>query len=383
MRGTILKRGKTYSIVLDHGRGADGKRIRSWHSGFRTRKEAEAARADLVSAVNAGLYVVSSSKTLAAFAMDWVNAIRVTVRPATLESYERYLRLHVIPRLGHVQLQRLTAADLNRIYGELLHDGRRDGSGGLSRRTVRYIHTILHRLLKDAVRWNLLARNVADFADPPKKQADEAVEPRAWSAGELASFLAIVRTDDLYPAFLLAATTGMRRGEVLGLRWSDVDLERKRLSVRQTLICVGHDPRFSRPKTNRGTRAIALPDSTIASLRVQSAKQAADQLKLSAAETFNPHGLVFTDSLGNLLDPESFSLTFDRRLKRSGLQRIRFHDLRHTFATLALQVGIQMKVVSEILGHSSTSVTSDIYSHVTIGMQEDATSAVESLIFPV
>ena len=193
------------------------------------------------------------------------------------------------------------------------------------------------------------------------------------------TFLDSVAVDPLYPLFLMLATTGMRRGEGLGLRWRDLDLDARRAAIRQTVLCVGHETRFSEPKTDRSKRSVPLPSETVAALRSQRATQAEQRL---ASESYQDLGLVFATPHGGPLDPESVSAMFDRRVRAVEVPRIRLHDLRHTFATLALQAGVHAKVVSEILGHASISITLDTYSHAIPSMQDDATSRVAALLFP-
>ena len=177
----------------------------------------------------------------------------------------------------------------------------------------------------------------------------------------------------LYPIVHLAGLNGLRRGGVLGLRWRDVDLDARRASIRKTVVCVGHEVRESEPKTDKGKRSVPLDATTVEVLRGLRAGQKKRSLDRS--------DFLFSDDSGNPLDPETVSLVFERRVKRSGLPRIRFHDLRHTFATLALQAGVPLKVVSDILGHANISITGDTYSHVNPAMQEDATSRVAALVF--
>jgi integrase len=306
--------------------------------------------------------------------------MKTQVRPATWESYERNLRVHVVPRIGAVPLRSLTPTHLNRLYAELLESGRAPGNGrragkgpGLSPRTVAYIHTIIHRALRDATKDGVVLRNVAAAARPPKQRASGAPEIHTWNADELRAFLDFVSDEQLYPVFMVAATTGMRRGEVLGLPWRDIDLDSARASIRQTVVCVGHKVAFSTPKTPKSKRSVPLPREAVDTLRGLHRQQTTHALDGS--------DLVFQDDRGDPLDPESVSLVFERRVKSSGLPRIRFHDLRHTFATLALQAGVPLKVVSDILGHENISITADTYSHVIPAMQEDATSRVAALVF--
>ncbi|HYT10604.1 MAG TPA: tyrosine-type recombinase/integrase, partial [Mycobacteriales bacterium] len=318
-------------------------------------------------------------QTLAEFLDDWLDGVEPTIRAATYHSYQRNLKLHVRPRLGSVQLRRVGAGQLNALYAALLADGKRShGGGGLSPRTVRYVHTILHRAFRDAVRWGRLARNPADAADPPRASASAGPAMSTWTAGEVRAFLDHVGDHRLYAGFLLLATTGMRRGECLGLRWPDVDLVAARLSIVQTVIAVNHEIRVGSPKTAKGRRTVALDPGTVAVLRAHRKRQLAERLLMGAG--FTDHDLVFCRPDGGPLHPERFSRTFDREIAKTDLPRIRLHDLRHSWATLALSAGVHPKVVQERLGHAAIGITLDTYSHVTEGLHGDAAALVAGLI---
>jgi integrase len=252
VRGSVVKRGSGYSVVVELDRDpATGKRRQKWHSGYRTRRDAERALAEMVDAVNRGSYVPKTRQTVGEFATEWLAAIEPTVRPATAYSYARNMKLHVLPYVGNAPLAAVDAGTLNSLYARLLADGRKDqAGGGLSPRSVRYVHTIIHRMLKDATRWGRLARNAADAADPPRSVSSHA-EMATWSGEETGRFLIGVRDDRLAAAFVLLATTGARRGEVLGLRWADVDLDAGRAAIRQTVIAVHHQVQLGEPKTAR------------------------------------------------------------------------------------------------------------------------------------
>ncbi len=273
---------------------------------------------------------------------------------------------------------RPTPAALNAFYADLATSGRADGRGGLSARTVRYIHTILRKSLKDAERWSRVARNVADLADPPSAGAARAPEIRAWTADQLREFFAAIANDRLYAAFLLGATTGMRRGEIAGLRWSDVDLTAGRLSVRQARATVGYEVITSEPKTARGRRVVALDRSTVAALGEHRRRQLAERIALGP--DYNTDDLVFCRPDGSPLDPEHFLKRLQRLARDHGLPKTTFHGLRHTSATLALAAGIHPKVVSERLGHGDVSLTLNTYSHAVPGLQEDAAERIADLI---
>jgi integrase len=330
-------------------------------------------------------YVEPSRVTFADFLRDdWLPSLGTRgLRAATLTSYQMTVEAHVIPRFGSVYLQQLSPTDLNRVYAQLLVCGRRDGSGGLSARSVRYVHMLVRKALADAARWGKVVHNVADLADPPRASAARADAERArriWTAAELRRFLDHVREDRLYALYVLAGTTGMRRGELAGLRWQDIDFERARLSVSQTIVTVGRKTELSTPKTASGRRLIALDSQTVEALRLHRTQQAEERLALGLGHP-GPHGLVFTQIDGSLLHPNAVTHAFAHRIKNAQVPKIRFHDLRHTHASLALAAGVHVKVVQERLGHSTSSITLDIYSHAIPAMQEDAAQRVASLIF--
>jgi integrase len=274
----------------------------------------------------------------------------------------------IVPRIGSLQLGRVTASRLNALYAELLSSGRADRLGPLSPTTVKRVHATLHRAFRDAVRWGHLSKNPADAADPPRKA--ELVEMRTWTSQELRRFLEAVRTDDLYELWLLYAVTGMRRGEGLGLRWCDVDLARQQIAVRQSVIAIGINIHISRPKTAKGRRVIALDRTTTALLRRRASRMRPSD-----------DALVFSNGSNEPLDPTRVTKRFLSLVKENGLPPIRLHDLRHTHATLALQAGVHPKIVSERLGHATVSLTLDVYSHAIPHMQKDAATKIAGLVF--
>jgi len=382
MRGSVVKRGKSWSVIVDTGNDPlTGRRRQRWHGGHRTKRDAEAALAEIVGSVNKGAYVPKSKQSLAEFTSDWLAAIEPTLRPATHYSYARNLRLHVLPYLGSTPLAGLDAGALNGLYAALLAGGRKDSEGGgLSPRSVRYVHTIAHRLFKDAVRWGRLARNPADAADPPRGTTSGSPDMVTWTAEELARFLDGARSIDRHwAAYLLLATTGMRRGEALGLRWSDLDLAACRAAIRQTVVTVNHEVHFGTPKTAKGRRTVTLDAVTIAGLREHRKAQAAERLLMGAG--WRDHDLVFARVDGSPLHPERFSRSFAERSRQLGLPKIRLHDLRHGWATMALAAGVHPKVVQERLGHASISITLDTYSHVSPALHGEAAETVAALVF--
>jgi integrase len=369
------KRGATYYFVVDLPR-KNGKRQQLWRGGFTTKREAQDALHQVVGKLRAGEFVEPSKLNLARFLEEmWLPAMANKLRPATLESYSRNIRVHVLPELGDVSLQALTPLDLDRLYARLLASGHRAGRG-LSPRTVRYVHTILHAALDYAARKSLVTRNVAKLADPPKAATPR--EPHVWSPGELRAFLESVETDRLHPLWLTLAMTGMRRGEALGLAWTDIDLELGRLSVRRTLVQAGYRTTWSTPKTDRGRRTITLDQLTRTALREHRARQATERLTLGHA--YEDQGLVFCREDGKPLHPERLTKLFEARARRAGLPKIRLHDLRHGWASHAVAAGVDVRTVSGRLGHADAGFTMRVYAHQIQEAEERAAKTVAELL---
>jgi integrase len=385
MQGHIHKRIHTtrngkqttrWYVVVDVGTDADGRRRQKWHGGFRTRREAEIARAKLVDELHTGSYVMPDRLTFAEWVRDsWLPMTEGRVKPTTFHSYQRNLEIHVLPLIGSRPLQQLTALMLNAMYARLQAEG--SGHGPLSPKTVRYIHTTIHKALEDAVDAGLVARNVAARAKPPRPSRRSTRHVGSWQPGELAAFLDFVRGTRMEGVWRLVAMTGIRRGEILGLRWADVDLEQARLSVRQAVVTVAYEMIESTPKSHNA-RVIDLDSETVGLLRVHRRQQQEEREEWGT--DYEAHDLVACHENGSPIHPHSFSQTFERLVKRAGIRVIRLHDLRHTHATLALKAGVPVKVVSERLGHESPAFTLKQYAHVIPGMQAAAAAVVADLI---
>lgn len=365
-----------------------GPRRQARRRGFPTRRSAQSALVKILAELSDQSHVAPSNLTLREYLEDrWLPVVAQELRPSTFDSYRRNLRLHVLPKIGHVPLQVLDASVLTQLYLELGTVGRKNHDLGapLSPRTVTYVHTILRRALQMAYEWDLTSRNVADRARPPRLRAHEKRhEMRTWTAEQVAVFLGSVRGDRLYSLWAVLSSTGLRRGEALGLPWEAVDLNTGRLSVVRCLADVvdaeDDRPVWTDPKTARGRRSISLDPVTAATLRGHRVAQAAERLASGAGCV--DHRLVFCERDGRPLHPNRLTRTFHRRVRDAGLPDIRLHDLRHTWATLALQTGVHPKVVQERLGHSSVSITLDIYSHVSAAMETDAANRVAALFMP-
>ncbi len=382
MRGYTVKKGNRYYAVIYEGVDpVTGKERRSWHPAGSRKADAERMVTDLVKRRNDGDYRTPEKLTLGDYLTGkWLPAQRSQLRPSTLHSYTRTIELHVLPTLGKVPMARLLPEDLDALYGRLLKNGRRNKrGGGLSPASVRYVHRVLRKALSDAHRKGTLARNPADLADAPKETAErDGSEMHIWTAAELARFLHAIGDHRLAPAYHLAAATGMRRGEILGLRWADVDLGVKRLSVRQALIAVSYEMRFSDVKTAAGRRTIDVSTHDVDVLGAWRRRQAAERLLIGPA--WDDNGLVFCRPDGRPIHPERFSRTFDQLVARHGMPDIRLHDLRHTHASLLLKAGVPIKVVSERLGHASATFTLNTYQWLLPGMQAEAAATFQRLL---
>ena len=334
----------------------------------RTREEVTRKLRAAQRAVDDGLPVPSERETVASFFGAWLTGAKSTLRLSTWTTYEQYVRLHLLPTLGRVRVAHLRPQQLQLLYQERL-------ALGLSAMTVRHLHAIIHRGLAQAVRWGVAGRNVADLVDPPR-QGRQSLD--VLTAAEVANLLAAARGDRLEALYVLAVTTGMRRGELLALRWREVDLDRGVLAVTGSLQRVGGQLSIGEPKTTSSRRQVVLSQAAVRALRAHRVLQAEHQLGALHWEDLD---LVFTNEIGRPIEPGNLlRRSYWPLLERAGLRRVRFHDLRHTAATLLLSRGVHAKVASEMLGHSTIGITLDLYSHVSEAMQRDAASAMDAIL---
>ncbi|MGZ6609009.1 MAG: tyrosine-type recombinase/integrase [Solirubrobacteraceae bacterium] len=377
-RGFARKRGATWTAYFNVTTG--GRRQQRSKGGFPTKAKALAYLNTVVPKVEHGDYIERSKLTLGEYLLErWLPLMEHSVRPSTWHNYGRVIERHIIPTLGSVPLQALNVDHLDDLYRQLATNGRlRDGQG-LSPKSIRHVHTTLHKALRDAERKRLIQRNVATSADPPRIRQSGDREMKTWTASQLNTFLRVVSDHPIYIAFLLAATTGMRRGEVLGLRWGDVDLDNGRLAVRQTLLSINYRLTFGTPKTARGRRLIALDRTTVEALREHRIGQRSTRALL--AGTYHDHDLVVARPDGEPVHPDYFSQAFERKVASLELPRIRLHDLRHTHATLGLAAGVPAKIMSVRLGHSTVAFTQDVYMHTIPELEDRAAELVASLVF--
>jgi integrase len=366
-RGSVRQRGTTWTVVLDEPR-ANGRRRQRSKGGFRTRKDAERYLREQLVSLDAGTYMAPHKLTVATYlAEQWLPAMQARgLRPSTLERYEDHVRCAITPALGGLPLQGLMPTHLNKLYGDLRTAGR-------APKTIRNIHGVLSKALADAERWGLVGRNAARLADVP---AVARPKLRVWSPEQTRAFLAAVANDRLFAAWLLAATTGMRRGELLGLRWEDIDLDNG--VVRIARVRAGNQVVAGEPKTARGRRTLALDPTTVAALRQHRKRQTEE--RLAAGPHYADSGLAFTMPGGTPIHPNRFSLWFRRHVQAAGLPAIRLHDMRHSYATAGLAAGVPPKVISERLGHATVAFTLDTYTSALPAMDKSAADVVAELI---
>jgi len=380
MKGHVRQRSKgSWTIWVDLGRDPEtGKRKQQTLTVRGAKREAERELRELLHSLEVGNYIKPSRTTLGQWLEQWCQsyvAMHCSVR--TAESYQSEVRRHLIPALGAIPLSQLHPQHLQNYYSQALTNGRADGRGGLSRRTVQYHHRILSEALSHAVKMGLLGRNVAEAVDPPR------VERTSWETlapEDVSKFLEAAERTPYYELFNTALYTGMRLGELLGLRWCDVDLDTASLSVVQALYKRSGVCKMIEPKSSHSRRRIALSPSLALLLRQYKVDQQA--LRIYLGEPLADSALVFSHPDGKPLDPGVVSHTFAKVLKKAGLPHIRFHDLRHTHATLLLKAGVHAKIVSERLGHANISITLDTYSHVLPGLQERAAEQFDEMLEP-
>ena len=371
MRGSTRKRGATWTAYWDlPGDPATGKRRQASRGGFKRQKDAEAFLSTTITAVNSGIYVEPSKQALAAFMRDeWLPAITATVRPSTVATYRQACARVARSDIGAVPLRGLTGGHLNALYAEMER-------AGLSVATRRLTHSTVHRALRDAVRWDKLTRNPAAGADPPGVPRTRV---QAWTATELRRFLHHVGEDRLFALWRLAATTGMRRGELLGLSLMSLDLEAARLRVDRQYLSART---FGPPKSRRSERTIALDAETVEALRRHIETQRLE--RDLAGPAYQDHDLVFCNELGMPINPDLLSKWFVRRRKAAGIPVGSVHVLRHTAATLALTATppVPLHVVAGRLGDDPKIVLAT-YAHLLPHSDEMAAEAVAAAISPV
>ncbi len=321
--------------------------------------------------IQAGLTSVGAQMSLANYLDQWLGSIRASVRPHTLEQYQHIVKDHIVPSLGKIRLQDLKPGPIQALYNAKLN-------AGTGARTVQIIHSVLHRSLKQALRWGIIARNPVDGVNRPKVRRKEM---QTLTDTQVRSLLLAAKGTRYEAFFWMAVSTGLRQGELLGLKWSDLDWVNRRLHVQRQLQWADKQFVFTEPKSAAGRRVVVLGQALIEKLCTHMSIQ--DEERREAADRWQENNLIFPSSIGTPWEKRNVYKYYQRFLEQAGLPKLRFHDLRHTAATLMLQQGVNPKVVQERLGHADITLTLNTYSHVLPAMQEEAASKLDELLTPV
>ena len=379
MPGRIVKRSKSsWTVVVDLAPDpVTGRRRQLSRAVSGPKRNAEAKLVELLGERNAGIEHTRTRLTVAEYLDRWLaDYVSTTLAPKTLESYDQIIHGHVVPALGSVSLTALQPQQVQGFYTDLLDHGRTDGHGALSRRTVLRYHQIIHAALRQAVRWQLLVRNPADAVEPPRAPRRELQVP---DAADVRKIMTAADATDYGPLVRLAVLTGLRRGELLGLRWTDVDLDAAVLHVQQSAQRItGQGIVFRQPKTRLSRRAVALSPVAVGLLRQH--RRAQIEARLFAGPAYQDQNLVFATGIGTPIEPGNLLRAWAKITAAAGVGHVRIHDLRHAHATLMLRQGIHPKIVSERLGHANIAITLDTYSHVVPGLQEAAAAQLDALL---
>jgi integrase len=377
MKGYIT-RGRvdgTWYLRAELPRDTNGKRRQRRETVRGTKAEAQRRLRDLLREVETGGHADGARVAVADLAQRWLDSTEHRVTARTYAFYAAHVRLYIAPSLGSLRAEQLRPAHVEAALAAWRNGKRNDKEqGALSPRTVAHVFNTLRTLLRWGVKMGTLVRNVADAVEPPRY---ERKEMRALESTGVAKLLKAAQVSDLQAVIAVAIGTGLRRGELLGLRWSDIDLVARRLTVRRSVETVKGVTRTKPPKTARSARTIALPPFVVDVLRDERERQ--EELR---GRTLNEHDWVFVRRDGLPWEPGAFSLAFARFVKSAKLPHVRFHDLRHSFGTLALASGVDLQTVSRALGHESVAITSRIYIHAIDALQADAAARIDALLGP-
>lgn len=336
---------------------------------FKTQAEADEALNKMLYELRQGTLITEKDQTVKQHFERWLAVHKTKIRHSTYLTYRSAVDKHILPAFGHLLLRKLTAQDLDTFYAQKAEER-------LSSSRIRGIHTIIFMALKQAVRWRLLARNVSeDVSSLPRDSQPH--ERQTLTPEQAQKLLDAAKGHRLEAMITLALATGMRRGELLALRWQDIDLHHRSLSVRRSVSRLPGGHRVHEPKTASGKRSITLPPFVIEALQQHRIRQL--ETKLKAGPEWEEHDLVFCNIYGRFLNSASLYDLFTSLVKKAGLPRMRFHDLRHSAATILMAMKVPIKVIQELLGHSNITITLNVYGHVLPSMQDEAMDKMERL----
>jgi integrase len=374
MKGHVRKRGDVWYVKLELDRDpVTNKRRQKWYSGFTSKKAAESELTKLLHQMQTGSYVEPSRLTVADYLRKWLaDYAKLNVSAKTFERYEQIVNNDLVPEIGGIALAKLQPLQIQGMYSKQLASGRKKGAGGLSPQTVLHHHRVLRKALAQAVRWNLVVSNPADRVEPPRVAVEE-VQPIDEMAA--AWLIEVAQGTRIHIPITLAVFTGMRRGEILGLRWADIELEAGYLHVRRSIEETKAGVAFKEPKSRKGRRIVSLTPTVTATLAAHREQQERRRQILGAG--YETGDLVCCQDDGRIWKPSAFDSSYRQLLKRRKLTGPTFHALRHSHASHLLRSGVDPKVISERLGHSKVAFTLDKYVHLMPGMQEAAAQKIE------
>jgi len=369
MRGNIYKKNNHYYIRYDLGKDSNGKRVQKVESGFDTKRQAEKALRERITELDNSFANKVERCTLEVYLKEWVESYcKPRLARNTLNGYQVNIDKHIVPYIGSIPLYKLQPSDISNLYKKL-------SEKGLSSTSILYVHNVLRKSLNCAVKQRVLTSNVINYVDAPLKAKFKAA---VLSSDEISKLLDTTKSTEIYIPVLLAITLGLRRGEILGLKWSDIDWQLKSISIQRTATFYKDEFVLSDVKTQNSNRTLLLADSVISELNIHKDKQRIFAENFGAG--FNSENLVICRADGKPMTSSALNKHYKAALEQAGLPNIRFHDLRHTNATLMLKQNIPAKIVSSMLGHSTIAITLDTYSHVLTDMQKPAVDVIEKML---
>lgn len=368
---------KVYDVYYRYTDMITGKKKQAIKRGFLRKNDAEAFLLDINKKQSEGNFLNQKSITVTEYLLQWLNDyVKINVRASSYVGYERIIKNHLIPYIGNTLLKNLTAMQIDNLYAELLQNGRSDGKGGLSQKSVQYTHRVLNELLEHAVKKQLIYFNpIKGITNTPKPKKFQAT---IYTAKELLYLLNVAKDTPYELPIALAGICGLRRGECLGLKISDIDFSTKTIKISRQLILLRKQIVESEPKSTDSNRIIAVPDMVMEIIKKQI--QLNNHYKQLLQNEYFDEGYLICHNNGTPIRPDYLTKNFANFIQSKGLKKIRFHDLRHTCASLMLKSGVAMKTASEILGHSSISITADLYTHVLQDTKQVAANQIEQLL---